>query len=187
MFLLWICVAENTNKKILLIPVQVYSHVMEVTYAVSELAGRGYELHMVVSEAMRVPDKVSRYRINVMRYRTKHSVVPFMTEDFIRGGVISSLTDSTEDDQTWTSKTTQLILEDCKDLMADRELVQNIRNMHFDLAVVDMITISPCIAILPYNLSIPFVTVGTDFVPSYHGNRLFHRLYHMRCHHLLIP
>ena len=43
--------------------------------------------------------------------------------------------------------------------------------MNFHVAVVDSFFVCPCVAILSYNLSIPFiqVTVGSDCVPSHHG------------------
>ena len=150
-------------------PVQINSHVMEVAHAVSELTKRGYELHMVVSEVTKVPSNILSYGINIMRYKTKYSVIPYATNDFELRGINCSITPDPDDDLEWVSDISELILAGCKEMMADTQLIRQIRNMRFDLAVIDPFFLSPCSAILPYNLSIPFITVGSDIVPSYYG------------------
>ena len=157
------CKAENTTTKILLVPVQTNSHMMEVGHAVSELTNRGYELHMVVSEVTKVPSNILSYGINILRYKTRYSTMPYARDDFALQTINSG------DDAQWLSDVSVLFLADCKEMMADREFVRQIRNMQFNLAVVDHIFICPCTAILPYNLSLPFITVGSDFLSSYHG------------------
>ena len=167
---LWTCKAAGTTEKILLVPTQMNSHMMEVGHAVSELPKRGYELHMVVSETTKVPTNILSHGINVMRYKTRHSVMPYVRKDFVSGGVNASLTTSPDDDVEWLSGVTGYIMEDCKEMMADTDLVSKIKSMNFHIAVVDSFFLCPCVAILPYNLSIPFVTIGSDCVPYYHGN-----------------
>ena len=164
--------ADYTTKKILLVPVQVNSYTMGVGHAVSELTHRGYELYMVVSDATKVPTNILSYGINILRYKTKYSVMPYARDDFVLEGINASLTTTPDDDFKWLSGISEhIILEDCKEMMADRELVSKIKDMNFHIAVVDSFFVCPCVAILPYNLSIPFiqVTVGSDCVPSHHG------------------
>ena len=166
---LWTCKAKDSTKRILLVPVQMNSHMMEVGHSVSELTKRGYELHMVVSDVTKIPSNILSYGIKALRYKTRNSENPFISDDTIREAVTASITESSEDDLRTCAGMSESIIDDCTEMMADDELVEKVRSMNFDLAVVDGFYLGPCPAILPYNLSIPFVTVGSDFLPTYHG------------------
>ena len=100
---------------------------MGVGHAVSELTHRGYELYMVVSDATKVPTNILSHGINILRYKTKYSVMPYARDDFVLEGINASLTTTPDDDFKWLSGISENILEDCQEMMADRELVSKIK------------------------------------------------------------
>ena len=165
-----LCVATSTYcAKILLVPVQMKSHMSEVLHTVDELPRRGHQVHLVVSEATSVPKSVYQNNITVLRYKTSQKKHHFESDEFVRENVAAALTETREDDVKGMSGIAERVLDDCREMMADVNLVESIKELKFDIAVVDAFLISPCSAILPYHLSIPFVTVGTDYNPTIHA------------------
>ena len=157
------------SAKILLVPVQMKSHMSEVLHAVDDLPSRGHQVHLVVSEVTSVPKSVYQNNISVIRYKTSQKKHRFETDDFVQENVAAALSETTEDDFPALSGISERVLDDCREMMADVDFVKSIKAMDFDLAVVDAFFISPCSPILAYHLSIPFVTVGTDYNPTIHA------------------
>ncbi len=55
--------------------------------------------------------------------------------------------------------------EQCRQINDNRELVETLEKLQFDLAVVDGVFFSRCLFLLPYRLSIPFMTLNANDDP----------------------
>ena len=166
---LLLAVVSVESANILLLSVPLQSHMLEVLHAVDELPKRGHRISLVVSQVVSVPRIAEENGIGLLRYKTAHKINFFDSSDFVRERVQATLTETREDDFRIVDKITSSALENCKEMMADLDFLSKIQGMDFDLAVVSEFTLSPCLAILPYHHSIPFVTVGTGYNPTMHA------------------
>ena len=53
--------------------------------------------------------------------------------------------------------------EFCPLVAGDKHLITELRRSHFNVAVIDAVSVDPCISVIPYRLSIPFVKMGRKF------------------------
>lgn len=60
----------------------------------------------------------------------------------------------------------QIIINDlCQSLLLDEELFTVLRQMNFDLALVDNVVFADCFLVLAYKLGIPYIQVGIVYMP----------------------
>ena len=57
----------------------------------------------------------------------------------------------------------------CDVVLHDVELLVNLREHHFELAVVDLFTAAPCLFLLPYSIGIPYVSMGVSAAGAFAG------------------
>ena len=165
------CLSVNCAK-VLLVPIQTGSHMLEMIRATQELQTYGHPLYMVVSDVTSVPDHIKDTTINVIRYKTfGNTTNKFEMSEYIRELVNMSMYDIERDAMFSQSilSISKTMLDQCYEMMGDGDLLRTLESMQFDLAVTDHLVISPCSSILPYSLSIPFITLGSDFNPYIHA------------------
>ena len=51
----------------------------------------------------------------------------------------------------------------CPFVAGDTRLMQTLEKRHFDIVIIDTIFVTPCISVIPYKLSVPFVQYGNVF------------------------
>ena len=158
--------------KILVVPVQIQSHITEALHVVDELPSRGHEVYLVLSEATSVPKSLRESGIRLLTYKSRQAIHQFETDDFVRKQVGVALLHSPDEMIALFQNLSARIVDDCTEMMEDNDLLNAIKALQFDLAVVDAFTLCPCTSILPYNLSIPFITAGTDYNPTIHASPL---------------
>ena len=75
-----------------------------------------------------------------------------------------------------------LVTNECEEALADDEFILKLKNLKFDIVVLNRFTLSPCFYLIPYFLKVPCVSIGTAFefwlggsptLPSFAHNILF--------------
>lgn len=160
MNLLWIQIAIFLCKsvygaKILLVPCQMTSHVLEQTSLGEELVSRGHEVFVVLSSRFPNAEKFHRVGIQTLQFYMSDVLATF-TEEFER----TEAKHVFEDPGTLAEFFAFIVNRDCQLMMDDIAFIEHIKEIKFDLAIADGFILSQCSLLLPANLRIPFISMS---------------------------
>ena len=148
--LLCVCIDESDGTKILALPLAIQNHVIEMNAIGRELVRRGYEVVFFLPRGFNVSQL--RPRTRIIRYGQE------MMEE------INAFFDRTNKQQTkpnTLSKMSDLRQIICSNIDKDVNALKKLRQERFDFVIVDFVFFLKCLYLIPYNLSVPFATIGS--------------------------
>ncbi len=147
--------AEIFCGRILLLSHQFGSHMMVCHALGAELPKMGHEVYAVLGSDVKEPSAVKENGYEVIRfYRPAND--PLLDMSAIVQKHVSYLFKG-EKDFTLINK---YAFYECQLLMEDKQFIQQVKELKFDLVVVTYLMVGHCLDMLPYSLGIPFVVVG---------------------------
>ena len=156
-FLLILLPTNIDNARILLVGLQMPSHILELTYTGIELTKRGHSVYRLIASAFDNKERVNHDEIINVVYQSKerstaHWTDPrneqFFFEFMMKHGVTTE----------FQKGAAQQFADDCADILNDQETMNKLRSLELDLAIVDRFQMSYCNYLIPYVLGIPFVS-----------------------------
>ena len=154
-----------SGAKILMKSPQLGSHILEQISLGEELASRGHEVYIAIGS--RYPNKanIEKRGIKTLQYKIPDGVLYGVSEEYEKM-VAEIIFDKSEDKMALSGNTaSQLTYNDCAYMMEDEAFLENVRQLKFDLAIVEPFILSPCNLILPKYFGIPFVSNAGIFIP----------------------
>ena len=142
--------------KILLLPQTSKSHTMEQARIGSQLHLNGHTVYILLSNKWEPPAFVEQSGLEIIRYQADEPPVT-ETDEWSKEFV----------DVHMNSKASLGILgahiqdfaRECQYILSDTNLLNHLKTLRIDLALVDGLPFYNCIYILPYKLSIPYATM----------------------------
>ena len=141
-----------STKKVLMVPSQ---HVSHVTVAEELLYGsRGHTVHMLLQETFPILDTIRETGITPILHPVGDADIlrqqsDSLTKRFLKGQKWNAIKDLVD--------IITIVKRRCSNILHDNQLMEKLREMPFNLALVDGLHFSECMFVVPYNLSIPYV------------------------------
>jgi hypothetical protein len=161
--LLLAAAAPCNGKKVLLIPFNTPSHLLQLGGCGDGIVKAGHQATMVVHAGQMVPPSIIKSGIKVITYRTDDKVFPMETAEVQLRSVNISRTGSMY--QMMKDLLNKLAPE-VKKLVHNEELISKLKKEKFDFAVVDGSQFSSPFFVIPYRLGIPWASV-TPYMPLF--------------------
>lgn len=158
-------VGMTIGAKILLIPPQLGSHIVEQVIIGEELAARGNDVYIAMGSPSKWLDSIERRGVKPLVFRFPDSALYGASETFERlltGIVMTDAKDKLV--ATYKSVASHCYL-DCAHMMADERFLGAVKEIGFDLAFVEAFLPAPCYFIVPKFLGIPFVSSALWYRP----------------------
>lgn len=152
------------SSRLLFIPMQQRSHVLDQLGAAVALLSRGHEVYMALGSTYPAPEVLERDTgVHIISYSVPDNGITFFTEEFER--FIAHNVFVSHDKFAEFDMEAKLIHQDCTYMMEDERFISHVKALKFDLAVADGFGLCPCTQILPHNLSIPYISFAVVFHP----------------------
>ena len=146
--------------KIMMIVFQQGSHVIMKIGIGLNLISRGHEVHFLLAANNPMADTVRRNGIKVISYQPASGVLyPFTSEyeDALAGFIFNRSTE--------VEMLSRAVNEDCKTILNDTSLMNNLRQLKFDMILLEPFICNPCYLLIPHHLGIRYVTTAGVFFP----------------------
>ena len=187
-FLLVLFIYDTSASRILLLgsSIKISGNFMEVLGVGEELARRSHEVYISIAIRTTGDNEAKRFmivqNITQLSYKLKKDysfaddIDKIMTEDLFKTNIKLSIFPSGLFDFA------NLVTNECEEALADDEFILKLKNLKFDIVVLNRFTPSPCFYLIPYFLKVPCVSIGTAFefwlgcsptLPSFAHNVLF--------------
>ena len=164
-FVLLETIQALSGAKILMKAPQLGSHVLEQAALGEELVSRGHEVYIAIGSRYVTKDSFEKLGIKMLPYEIPDGVLYGISEE-VEKMVVDIIFDKSEDKIAAAgSLASQLTYDDCAYMMADESFLENVRQLKFDLAIVEPFAFGQCNLILPKYFGIPFVTNAGFFIP----------------------
>lgn len=142
--------------KILLVPVQHRSNIREMALLSEDLILNGHLVFIIIGSSFNGLDELFDLDIRVLSFHvSKHDPMLYSQE------VENDLTDSVfrhKSNEYIETTVSEIGFHGCEVLMRDQSLLDSLRSIRFDIAIVDAYPFAPCSAIVPHYLGVPFIT-----------------------------
>jgi glucuronosyltransferase len=148
---------------------QILSHILMQMSIGEELASRGHEVYLAVGSRFPKQDVITATGMKVITYHFPSEIIYPVSEQWERQtaqGIFGQSTNADYDLMLNYSKTTYW---GCELMMEDREFVERVQNLQFDMAVIEPFIVAPCTVILPHYIGIPYVTFTGLLLPFHIG------------------
>ena len=137
------------------------SHVTENAIVGKTLVQRGHNVYTIFPDTSKQVEKVKSFGIHVITFKAQTGDF-FMDseeyEDALAKEIFHLPHDKSRDPTTVSTNT------HCKRILEDDAIVQQVRDIEPDIAIVDPFPLNYCHFLLPHNLSIPYVNIfSTSF------------------------
>jgi len=147
--------------KILLKSNQIGSHILEQVALGEELVSRGHEVYIALGSRHPTKGSIEKLGIKTLQYMFPDGELYGVSAEYEK-----ILAKTIFDHSIDTLKVpTKFSYDDCGYMMADESFLENVRQLKFDLAVVESFGFGLCNMVLPKYLGIPFVSNAQMFVP----------------------
>ena len=172
--LFWL-ISVTLSARILLIgsTLKLTGHQMELLGIGEELAQRGHEVYISISNRTTADIETSRRmawpNITQLYYILKkdYSFMDELNKNTIQKLFNKDITHSIlPEDITGHG---QNMTNECEEALTDSEFIQKLKYLKLDLVLVSRFPFSQCFHIIPYFLKVPFVSIGTAFEPWFGG------------------
>ncbi len=141
--------------RVLLLSHQYGSHLI-LSHAIAEqLPKKGHDVYTVLGTNVKEPPVIKANGYKVLRFHRPDND-PLLDMDGIVAKQVVALFKG-EMDATGPSL---FSYRECELIMDDKKFIQQVKDLKFDIAVVDHFVVSYCLPILPYSLGIPYVMVS---------------------------
>ncbi len=137
--------------RILLLSHQYGSHMMVCHALAEKLPKMGHEVYTVLGTDVKEPSAVKEHGYKVIRFYR-----PYFNIDALIAKQVSALFGGEMDFLSGSS----FAFRECQLLMEDKQFIRKVKELKFDLVVVDYFLLAHCLYMVPYSLGIPFVVVS---------------------------
>lgn len=145
--------------RILLVAIEQLSHMAELHSIGSELVRRGHDVYSVLPESFPGIERVVPPAIKILPFQQRDNedvrlldLMDGLAERILNGSLV----------MPWTIS--RAVHNQCSAIMNDKRLVAEMEDIRFDLAVVDGFPLMPCSFLVPYNLSVPYISYSSGFL-----------------------
>ena len=159
--------------RILLLPTQQVSHVIEQVAIGEVLVERGHQVYVLLDSTYPKVSPVEQAGITPIFYTEPEGVDTYLT-------LLDKLPDSVFGQSSSEMPHEIAVLEAskgvCDRILHNVQLMARLRSMNFDLVVTDGFILQPCLFVIPHNLTIPYVYqfssspdlfIGVPSLPSF--------------------
>jgi glucuronosyltransferase len=164
--LISLLVSDSSAARVLMTSPQFRSHITMQLAAGEELVNRGHEVYVAVGSRYPNPDEITRSTgVQVLMYEyPSDSMYPASdeAEKALSSYVFGESLYAKSDEPTLFSR---FLNEGCEFMMSDDVFLNTVRQLKFDLAVVEVFFLNPCTCLLPHSLGIPFVSLSGMYMP----------------------
>ena len=144
-------------ENILYLGLPYFSHLYPMTFMAKELHKKGHNSYFPVPQKL---TKTLKQKEGVHFIHMKDDpTVPKLPE--------IAISIALKKNRTW-DEYRQTLHKICDNLLLDEDWFQSLKAVNASLAVVDGVFLSSCLTIIPYKLSIPFIFMGAQNLPSVH-------------------
>ena len=143
------------------------SHTLEIVAVGEEMVSRGHEVYMVTAEeeAGREQIKQQKKTSAIVELLYKRKYVEDVSWPDIERKLMHIMVNGAMSDlgalRKLFSLISNLMHNECKSALENTELLNKLRSLIFDLAVVNRFAPTYCLFLLPHHLQIPYVSVGS--------------------------
>lgn len=154
---------ELGPSRIMMLPMPGENHTQESSFShlADELIGLGHDVFLLIPQDYTEVDQLKKQGIKPLMYGSGNSrSYRDLGRDYQGGNQRSGMSyDEFVRRQVPFHKT------HCSSSLGDPDLLQRLRRMNFDLAIVDAHPLSRCLYAIPYRLGVPFVSVAKHDEP----------------------
>ncbi|XP_074662794.1 UDP-glucuronosyltransferase 2B17-like [Tubulanus polymorphus] len=140
-------------KKILLLPPNVPSHILELATVGEQLVKNGHTVYMVLKSVTKPPLIVTTSGISFIYYESSNAVDPFHDTMFRKRSTDAYMTSSLIAKIKFI---TQFSERQCDDILSKQSLYAEIANRRVDFAIVGASVVTNCLFVIPHRLRIPY-------------------------------
>ena len=154
--------------------VKISGNHMELVGVGEELARRGHEVYISIAKRTTGNNEAKRSstlpNITELNYKLKKDysladdLDKIMIEELFKTNIKLSILPSGLFDYAY------LMTNECEEALADDEFILKLKNLKFDMVVVNRFPLSPCFHLIPFFLKVPYVSIGTQFEPWLGGS-----------------
>ena len=163
------------SERILLLGYLSGSHLMQIASTGKELLNRGHDVYYVLPKNSRYTPMVQNKGFKILTIDVSSTEGLFEADDMIEK-LDKQLFNDTYSLYEIAFFTHAAGNRHCDLMLHDTRLIDTLRQLSFDVALVDMLIFCPCLPLLPYHLGIPFIgqasnmmnwDLGVPFLPSF--------------------
>ncbi|XP_064647557.1 UDP-glucuronosyltransferase 2C1-like isoform X2 [Lineus longissimus] len=148
--------SSSLGKKILLLPLMIKSHVLQLCSIRDGLLKNGHEVHIVVHSGLKVPSNILKSGMKIIRYKTSEEELKLDTVEFQKGL-------AEEGTSTKLLNLFNIFQTDSENMVDNPDLIEKLRKEKFDFAVVDgSAGIFTCLYTIPYRLGIEHASYSSS-------------------------
>jgi hypothetical protein len=145
--------------KVLVLSHQYGSHMMINLGAAQELAKRGHHVYAAFGTSITIPAEVETYGYTALTYQHPGTADPDLNIPRLAAKMIQlQFTDGGELDLKPQSR---WAYKECELMMDDVAFIAQLKELEFDIAIVDAFPFAHCLEMVPVYLGVPFVSVAT--------------------------
>ena len=186
--LLSLFISNTSAARILLVGsnIKISGNHMELVGVGEELARQGHEVYISIAKRTTGDNEAIRrsivQNITQLNYKLKKDYSLADDLDKIVLGDLFKINNKQSIFPSGLFEYASLISNECEEALADEEFMLTLKNLKFDMIVVNRFPLSPCFHLIPYFLKVPYVSIGSAFepwlggsptVPSFTYNALF--------------
>ena len=154
---------------ILALSMQGYSRWISMINIANELKELGYKTTFVFPDDPQVTMIKEKFDVEIIQSDGMTRFVEYM----MGGGFFASVVEHGLKGFTSPLSLYLKFEKYCTFVVGDTALMQALEKRHFDLVLIDTLFVNPCISVIPYKLSVPFIHYGAVF-DVHHMRSLVH-------------
>ena len=154
---------------ILALSMQGYSRWISMINIANELKELGYKTTFVFPDDPQVTMIKEKFDVEIIHSDGMNKFVEYM----MGGGFFASVVEHGLKGFTSPLSLYLKFEKYCTFVVGDTALMQALEKRHFDLVLIDTLFVNPCISVIPYKLSVPFIHYGAVF-DVHHMRSLVH-------------
>ena len=147
---------------------------MELVGVGEELARQGYEVYISIAKRTTGDNEAIRrsiaQNITQLNYKLKKDYSLADDLDKIVLGDLFKINNKQSIFPSGLFEYASLMTNECEEALADDEFMLMLKNLKFDMIVVNRFPLSPCFHLIPYFLKVPYVSIGSAFEPWLGGS-----------------
>ncbi|XP_046543988.1 UDP-glucuronosyltransferase 2A1-like [Haliotis rubra] len=160
--LLLLCLPGFQSARILLLYYPTYSHIRGSLDVATKLASRGHVVWNALSTELASHKGLQAPGVKILKYQAIDDLG--ITEKVIDTMVTGNFQENDP------SLPFHVFTETCDLILRDNELFRRIKELNFDLIIIDIMPIVRMLSIIAYKLDIPFMFTGAAFEPQVSRN-----------------
>src|SRR6218665_1688085 len=153
-----------SGARILMKSPKMSSHILQQISLGQELILRGHEVYIALGSRYPTKASIEKRGIKTLQYKIPDGVLYGVSEEFEKM-MTEVIFDKSDDKMAGSGMVMSRIpYDDCAYMMADQSFLENVRQLKFDLAIVEPFIFGQCNLILPKYFGIPVVMLTSFYI-----------------------